>query len=155
MFEEIDCWSIEILAANTQGVETFCAMFYKTNSYLERYVTGHKKSGFIGLEKLNLSGAKNLSMMFYMALFKQETINSLHTWHLRNNADISQMFFVQENSLSFEALNRWIVDGGILGCEGYLRYLAGSKYEVFFKGKDDDKNNDKLPEWYNDRLQKL
>ncbi|MBQ2350010.1 MAG: hypothetical protein II393_01895 [Cytophagales bacterium] len=154
LFEEIKCWSIEILAANTQGVKTFYAMFYKTNSSLEQDTKKQNKSGFIGLEKLDVSGAKKLALMFYMALYKQKTVDSLKDWILKNEADISYMFFVQKNTLNFEALNRWIVDGGIVKCEGYLRYLIGSKYNIFFQGEDNSQNNDKLPEWYKNRLQK-
>ncbi|MBQ2349840.1 MAG: hypothetical protein II393_00985 [Cytophagales bacterium] len=156
LFEEVKCWSIKILAANTQGVETFYAMFYKTNSYLERCVTGNKKSGFIGLGKLNLSGAKNLSMMFYEALYKQKTVDSLKDWILKNGADISQMFYVGINNLvdknvpDFRGLDKWIEKNNI-----YLKYSSGHKYSIFFKGYDNNKKNDKLlPKWYNDRLLK-
>ena len=154
LFEEIDCWSIEILAANTQGVETFCAMFYKTNSYLERCVTGNKKSGFIGLGKLNLSGAKNLSMMFYEALYKQKTVDSLKDWILKNGAEISFMFcvdaskFVDKNAPNFRVLNGWVVGRNVY----LICCLTISKYNIFFQGDDNGQNNNKLPEWYADRI---
>ena len=147
LFEEIECWSIEILAAKTTEVKTFNSMFNETKSSLEQSGTG--RSGFIGLDKLDVSGAEDLAWMFNMAFFKQATINSLSGLQLRNNADISYMFFVERNNLSFEALNGWIVGEAV-----YLRYSSESKYSIFFIGYDNGENSGKLPEWYNDRLLK-
>ncbi|MBQ2350165.1 MAG: hypothetical protein II393_02705 [Cytophagales bacterium] len=160
LFERVRCYSIEILAANTQRVNTFSSMFWYTVSLLEQDTNQPDASGFIGLEKLDLSSAKKLSEMFYMALFKQETIDSLSTWRLLNSAYISQMFYVNKNShiyralyankngLSFRALNEWMV-----GSEGFLRCPYGSEYNVFFQGQDNKKNKDILPDWYENKIQ--
>ncbi|MBQ2350103.1 MAG: hypothetical protein II393_02385 [Cytophagales bacterium] len=155
LFEEIECWSIEILAANTQGVETFRAMFHETKSYLEQDIKKPGASGFIGLEKLDLSSAWVLSYMFYNALFKQETINSLRELRLRNGAYIAQMFyvdiskFVGQNGPDFSVLKGWIKrKGSTLVCK------IGHKYNIFFKGKDKKQNNDKLPDWYENNIKK-
>ena len=147
LFEKIECWSIEILAAKTTAVETFRSMFKETKSSLEQDTEQQNKPGFIGLEKLDVSGANNLSFMFCMALFKQKTINSLSTLRLQDNAYISKMFFVNGNILSFKTLNEWIEENS-----GYLGYMFGSKYNIFFQGDDDGQNKDKLPEWYKNKI---
>ena len=153
LFERVMCWSIEILAANTQRVETFCCMFYMTKSYLEQDAKQPGASGFIGLEKLDLSSAKNLEYMLYNALFKQETINSLQTWHLINGPLISKMFymdiskFVDQNAPDFSVLKKWIDKNDV-----DLEYAIGSKYNIFFQGEDKGQNNDKLPKWYKHRI---
>ena len=151
LFEEIDCWSIEILAANTQRVEDFCNMFKETKSYLEQDTKKPGASGFIGLEELDLSGANNLAAMFRMALFKQKTINSLSELRLQDNANIRQMFyvdknnFVDENGPDFSVLNRWIKGNGV---------QFGYRYDIFFQGDYNAQDNDKLPEWCDDKKKK-
>ncbi|MBQ2350241.1 MAG: hypothetical protein II393_03115, partial [Cytophagales bacterium] len=132
----------------------FYSMFYMTTSYLEQDIEQPDASGFIGLEKLDLSSAQNLAMMFYEALYKQKTINSLKDWILKNGADISQMFYVDsskflcQNGPDFSVLGGWIKRKDV-----FLVCSSGSKYEVFFERKDDDKNNDKLPDWYENRIE--
>ncbi|MBQ2350239.1 MAG: hypothetical protein II393_03105 [Cytophagales bacterium] len=128
-------------------------MFYMTTSSLEKDNEQPDASGFIGFEKLDLSSADRLSYMFYRALYKQKTINSLMGLQLRDKAYISYMFyvdtdyFVGKNCPNFSVLNGWIVKNN-----GYLRYLFGSKYNIFFQGDDDAQNNDKLPEWYKNKI---
>ncbi|MBQ2350306.1 MAG: hypothetical protein II393_03465 [Cytophagales bacterium] len=149
LFEDIKCWSIEILAAKTTEVKTFDSVFSQTNSLLEQDTKKQNKSGFIGLEKLDVSGAEKLTLMFYMALFKQKTINSLSKWRLRNNADISWMFFVNTDKVvdkdvpDFSALWEWIVEDNV-----YLVCFNGSKYNTFFQGYYNSEHSGKLPEWY-------
>ena len=151
LFEAIECWSIEILAANTQRVEDFCNMFKETKSYLEQDTKKPGASGFIGLEELDLSGANNLAAMFRMALFKQKTINSLSELRLQDNANIRQMFyvdknnFVDENGPDFSVLNRWIKGNGV---------QFGYRYDIFFQGDYNAQDNDKLPEWCDDKKKK-
>ena len=156
LFKQVRCYSIEILAAQTTEVKNFHSMFYDTKSSLEKDNEQQDKPGFIGLEELDLSSADRLSYMFYKALFKQKTINSLGGLRLRDKAYISYMFYVDtddfggKNCPNFSVLNGWIVENN-----GYLKYLFGSKYNIFFKGDDDAQNNDKLPEWYENNIKKL
>ena len=156
LFELVRCWSIEILAANTKKVKDFSFMFKKTKSSLEQDTKKQNKSGFIGLEKLDVSSAKFLMKMFTNALFKQETINSLRRWRLQGNARISKMFYVDINNLvgknvpDFRVLDKWIKKNNV-----YLEYSRGHKYSIFFKGYDNDKKSDKLlPKWYEDNIKK-
>ena len=156
LFELVRCWSIEILAANTKKVKDFSFMFKKTKSSLEQDTKKQNKSGFIGLEKLDVSSAKFLMQMFKNALFKQKTISSLRRWRLRNNASISKMFYVDINNFvcknvpDFRVLDKWIEKNNV-----YLEYSRGHKYSIFFKGYDNYKKNDKLlPKWYENNIKK-
>ncbi|MBQ2350295.1 MAG: hypothetical protein II393_03410 [Cytophagales bacterium] len=154
LFEEVYCWSIEILAANTQSVNNFSYMFYDTNSYLELIDNDPDKPGLIGLDKLDVSEADNLKRMFSEALYKQKTVDSLKDWILKNGAEISFMFcvdaskFVDKNAPNFRVLNGWVVGRNVY----LICCLTISKYNIFFQGDDNGQNNNKLPEWYADRI---
>ena len=145
LFKEVHCYSIKILAANTKEVENFSCMFKKTKSSLEQDTKKQNKSGFIGLEKLDVSSAKFLSYMFYMALYKQKTVESLQYLNVKDKACITKMFCATAGDIDFTCLNKWLE-----GNNNKLRIYVSNVQEtenVFFAERSDF-NQNKVPNWF-------
>lgn len=75
IFYGVECYSIEIMAANTENVKNVMCMFYWTKSHLEQ--DKDSPSVLIGLDRLNMRCVDYLSYMFCSALYKQSTLDSL------------------------------------------------------------------------------
>ena len=119
-------------------------MFFNTNSYLELTDNDPYKSGLMWLDKLDVSGAENLSGMFSEALYKQKTVDSLRNWNIKNGALIEYMFYTINIYINFTVLNKC--------CDNVNDIYTSSSteehiYNTFFAEGNIKKNKDKLPIW--------
>ncbi|MBQ2350009.1 MAG: hypothetical protein II393_01890, partial [Cytophagales bacterium] len=140
LFKEVRCYSIKILAANTKEVENFSNMFCGAYSLLEQ--NGAEESGFIGLEKLDLSSANSLQRMFFNTLFVQKTVESLQYLNLKDKADITEMFCATVGNIDFTCLNKWLEDNNNKLC-----IYVSNVQNVFFAERSDF-NQNKVPNWF-------
>ena len=109
VFEEIKCYSINIIAANTRAVEDMIGMFYNVNSALEQDKGEKTAPGLIGLDKLNVENVEDIKFMFSSAIHKQATLNQLKKWRFsgENKVDIGYLFSSGVEGLKFRVLDGW------------------------------------------------
>ena len=109
VFEEIECYSIEIIAANTRAVQNMHGMFYLVESALERDEKTDTGPGLIGLDKLNVENVEDIGSMFFKTIHKQATLDQLKGWRFsgENKVDIGYLFSSKVEGLNFRVLDGW------------------------------------------------
>ena len=146
VFEEIKCYSIKIIAANTRGVEDMKCVFFQVHSALEE--DGKKESGpgLIGLDKLNVENVKNIDWMFCSAIHKQATLDQLQEWRFSgdNKVGISCLFNATEKGLDFSILNGWRSSTK----KGTVFFIASSFSNGHVFVDSNNKKDSTLPAWF-------
>ena len=147
VFEEIKCYSIEIIAANTSAVQNMWGVFYYVKSALEQDGKGDTGPGLIGLDKLNVENVTNISMMFYKAIHKQATLSQLGKWRFSGaeSVMVTNLFLSTVKWLNFTVLNGWSKSTNnetVYFWRGYFDIET-----IFVDGK---KYNFTPPNWYKD-----
>ena len=109
VFDNIKCYSIEIIAANTSAVQNMHGMFYFVESALEKEMEEDIVPGLVGLDKLNVENVTSMSFMFTMAIHKQATLEQLKKWRFsgENKVDIRCLFASKVEGLNFRVLDGW------------------------------------------------
>jgi hypothetical protein len=109
VFEEIKCYSIDIIAANTSAVQDMYGMFYHVESALEKDMKKDTSPGLIGLKKLNVENVTTLRWTFSGAIHKQVTLKQLKKWRFsgKNKVDIGCLFSSKVEGLNFRVLDGW------------------------------------------------
>ena len=147
VFEEIECYSIDILAANTSAVENMGSMFCQVTSALEKDMKKDAGPGLIGLDKLNVENVTGMSFMFYRTIHKQATLDQLKKWRFsgENDVCIAALFASQVEGLNFTVLDDWnnTTHGEIVP---FLR--GGLNPETVFVDSNEYKFT--APRWYGD-----
>ena len=113
VFSCVELWSLKILAANTQAVTIFSYFFSNAQFGLEKsFENGYKNmSGLGGLERLNVSSCNALRSMFFQAIYKQATINSLKNWRFHQQYVNIDFLFSSNDSESKNVLDFSVLDG--------------------------------------------
>ena len=148
VFEDIECYSIKIIAANTSALKSMKSMFFNVTSALERDGKEDTGPGLIGLDKLNVENVEDISMMFYHAIYKQTTLEQLKKWRFSGEKDvcITNLFASPVKYLDFAVLNDWNEPTN-KGAVSFTRADWFTSRKVFV-----DSNNEedfKRPIWYN------
>jgi hypothetical protein len=109
VFYNIECYSIEIIAANTRAAQDMHSMFYHVESALEKDMGKGTAAGLIGLDKLNVENVTSLRWTFSGAIHKQVTLNQLKEWRFsgENKVDIGCLFSSRVEGLNFRVLDGW------------------------------------------------
>jgi hypothetical protein len=146
VFDNIKCYSIEIIAANTSAAQNMWGVFFCVKSALEQDNEKDTATGLIGLEKLNVENVKNINWIFYNAIHKQATLNQLKKWRFsgNNKVDITNLFSSLVKDLDFSVLNGWN-ESTNKGAVSFLQ-LVDSAEKVFVKSNN--KNDFNPPRWY-------
>ncbi len=145
VFDNIKCYSIEIIAANTSAVQNMHGMFYFVESALEKDMEEDTTPGLIGLDKLNVENVTSMSFMFTMAIHKQATLEQLKKWRFsgENKVDIRCLFSSKVAGLDFTILNGWssaTKNGTVSFSRGFF------SPETVFVGRNEYKFT--APSWY-------
>ena len=147
VFEEIKCYSIKIIAANTRAVESMECMFYHVESALEKDWY-ENTPGLIGLDKLNVEDVSNIVMMFCDAIYQQATLNQLKEWRFSSGHSvlITNLFCSTVKGLNFSVLDDWdthTTKGDVV----FIRLKDSPSKDVFVQ--DNNENDFAPPRWYN------
>jgi hypothetical protein len=147
VFEEIKCYSIKIIAANTRAVESMECMFYHVESALEKDWY-EDTPGLIGLDKLNVEDVSNIVMMFCGAIYKQATLNQLKKWRFSSGHGvlITNLFYSTVKWLDFAVLDDWDTNTN-KGDVVFIRLKDSPSTNVFVQ--DNNENDFAPPRWYN------
>ena len=147
VFEEIWCYSIEIIAANTRAAQDMYGMFYHVESGLEKDMGKDIVPGLIGLDKLNVENVTNLRWMFCMAIHKQATLEQLKKWRFsgKKSVCITNLFSSKVKGLNFSVLNGW---SSAKKCGTVYFWQDSLSLEKVFV--NDTKYIFTAPSWYND-----
>ena len=102
VFDWKRCYSIDILAANTENVMNMSFMFFNVNSALERDGKEESGSGLRGLDKLNVTNVESIRGMFLDAIYKKITLAQLSGWEFgKEKVDIRSLFYSKSDNLDF------------------------------------------------------
>ena len=149
VFENVRCYSIEIIAANTSNMDGMYSMFAEVESALEQDGKEDIGPGLIGLDKLNVKNVVRLHWMFYNAIHKQVTLKQLEKWRFlgKSKVRITKLFYSKVEGLDFRVLDGWNKTED----DGPVAFFIAKAYpleNVFVQsGKEKDFT---APGWYND-----
>ena len=147
VFENIRCYSIDIIAANTSAVESMKKMFFKVKSALEQNGKGDTTPGLIGLDKLNIENVEDIGSMFFNTIHKQATLDQLKGWRFsKSSVRVTNLFHATVAGLDFTILNGWR-NAKKCGTVSFTREHWSTSEKVFVK--NGNKNDFTAPKWYN------